>query len=203
MLRKQWVDRTIAAKGALDRQLHLPQLEGYEFEADEFEDHGARCCSRRLTDCRLSSCETATSATHDSTRFSAQVGAYVPLHLWQTADGGADRNHSFLKPQLALLALARCLRVPRLTAMRGIPYQSYLLTGERPMSLLQLGINSVALTRGNMSDASEALVRSCGSMNDIRVAGDVKVSSKASTKTKVACWHPSASGHVARRRTMS
>ena len=95
---------------------------------------------------------------------------HMPLLIWITADGGADHNIQHLAVLLSLIAFARCVRVAKLSALRGCPYQSYTLTAERAMSLLHLGIQHVALERGRMSEASESLVARCSSMNEIRVA---------------------------------
>ena len=87
-----------------------------------------------------------------------------PALIWISADGGADHNTQHLKVRLSLLALSRCLGVPKLSALRGCPNQSYTLTAERAMSLLQLGIIHLAIERRSMPEESEAAVANCSSM---------------------------------------
>lgn len=109
---------------------------------------------------------------------------HLPLFIWITADGGADHNIQHLAVKLSLIAFARCIRVARLSALRGCPSQSYTLTCERAMSLLQLGIQHLALARGRMSDASEKLIGSCSSMSDIREAAGLAGKRKAKEDAK-------------------
>ena len=91
-----------------------------------------------------------------------------PDYLWLSFDGGADRNNKHLKVKTSLIALWRMTKIKKLSAQRGAPYQSYTLTGERPMSLLQLGLIGVSLARGEMDEHCEEMVKGCKSMADLR-----------------------------------
>eukprot|EP00966_Prymnesium_polylepis_P299101 6911152-Prymnesium_polylepis.1 len=92
----------------------------------------------------------------------------MPDYLWLSFDGGADRNNKHLKVKLSLLAVWFITKLKKLSGQRGAPNQSYTLTGERPMSLLQLGLNGVSLAGGKMDDEYEEMAKGCSSMAELR-----------------------------------
>ena len=63
-------------------------------------------------------------------------------------DGGPDHNLTHLHNQLALVGLFLEGNMDKLDATRGTPGLSYLNVGERPMSLLNLGLSSLSLIIG-------------------------------------------------------
>ena len=93
--------------------------------------------------------------------------AKMNVLLLQT-DGGPDHNLKFLRTKLALIALFNALGVDHLVALRGAPHGSYLNVVERCMSLLNLGLQNLALKRREMPDWAEEAVANAGSMNDVR-----------------------------------
>jgi hypothetical protein len=111
----------------------------------------------------------------------------MPDYLWMSFDGGADRNNKHLKVKLSLIAVMFIVKLKKLSGQRGAPYQSYTLTGERPMSLLQIGLNGVSLARGKMDEPFEKMIAGCHSMGDIRYVAGVgpEPRSRASRASKV------------------
>ena len=93
--------------------------------------------------------------------------AKMNVLLLQT-DGGPDHNLKFLRTKLALIALFNALGVDHLVALRGAPHGSYLNVVERCMSLLNLGLQNLALKRREMPDWAEEAVANAGSMNGVR-----------------------------------
>ena len=87
--------------------------------------------------------------------------------LLQT-DGGPDHNLSFLRTKLALVALFIAIDVDHFVALRGAPHGSYLNTVERCMSLLNLGLQNLALKRGKMALWAEEEVANIQSMASVR-----------------------------------
>lgn len=87
--------------------------------------------------------------------------------LLQT-DGGPDHNLSFLRTKMALVALFVVLDVDHLVALRGAPHGSYLNTVERCMSLLNLGLQNLALKRRQMAPWAEEAVANIQSMASVR-----------------------------------
>ncbi len=83
-------------------------------------------------------------------------------------DGGSDHNIKFLRTKLALMSLFQKLDVDRFVVLRGAPYGSFLNVAERAMSLLNIGLQNVALVRDQMADWAEMEVTNAGSMAGIR-----------------------------------
>ena len=83
------------------------------------------------------------------------------------SDGGADHNITFLYVQCALLALFRVLDLDILNVGRCAPSQSYINPAERYMSLLNLGLQSLALERDHVGEFGK-VIKSCSSMKSIR-----------------------------------
>ena len=69
---------------------------------------------------------------------------------------------------MALVALFVVLDVDHLVALRGAPHGSYLNTVERCMSLLNLGLQNLALKRMQMAPWAEAAVANIQSMASVR-----------------------------------
>jgi hypothetical protein len=83
-------------------------------------------------------------------------------------DGGSDHNIKFLRTKLALISLFQKLDVDHFVVLRGAPYGSFLNVAERAMSLLNIGLQNVALVRDQMADWAEIEVTNAGSMAGIR-----------------------------------
>ena len=98
-------------------------------------------------------------------------------------DGGPDHNLTFFRSKLAHVALFLILDLDHLCAIRGAPHGSYLNTVERAMSLLNLGLQNLALIRKPMPEWAESAVTSVGSMKGVRNAHDA-LEKKQNSKRK-------------------
>lgn len=85
-------------------------------------------------------------------------------------DGGPDRNPQFTSVKLAYTALALVLGIPKLVLMRTAAGQSFTNPVERCMSLVNLGLQGIATSRALCEPDTEAKLKNCGSMKDIRIA---------------------------------
>ena len=104
---------------------------------------------------------------------------HIEVLVLQT-DGGPDHNITFLRTKLALISLFLSLGLDHFVAIRGAPFGSYLNVVERSMSLLNIGLQNLALVRGEMPEWAEKAVKGAGSMNAVRnVASDLEKKSKA------------------------
>ena len=68
------------------------------------------------------------------------VWKFVPDIIHLSTDGGPDHNFAHLQVKCSLVALQRVLRASMLTALRCAPNGSYIMTAERVMPLLNLGL---------------------------------------------------------------
>ena len=95
----------------------------------------------------------------------------LPYWVLMECDGGPDHNLTFLSNQLALLGLFLVGGMDKLTATRGCPGSSYLNTAERLMSLLNIGLSSLALMLDpNTPQWLRDILHGLGSMKAIRKA---------------------------------
>ena len=85
-------------------------------------------------------------------------------------DGGPDRHCSHASVQLAYLCLAVHLDLDMLILLRTAPGQSYVNPVERVMSLLNLGMQGLALARVLCSPETEAVLKGAGGLKAIREA---------------------------------
>lgn len=86
-----------------------------------------------------------------------------PPYLCLFSDGGADHNVTFLYNQCALLALFKIGNFDVLNVGRCAPSQSYINPAERAMSLLNIGLQGMALERDH-AGPFEKLIGSCKTM---------------------------------------
>jgi hypothetical protein len=91
-----------------------------------------------------------------------------PMVLIQQSDGGGDHNITFIKTQLAMIALFLVMDFDHLVVLRGAPHGSFLNKVERSMSLLNLGLQHVALVRKQMEPWAETVLSSASSMAEVR-----------------------------------
>ena len=87
-------------------------------------------------------------------------------------DGGPDRNLTFASVQAPLLAAALKLDVDMLIVVRTVPKLSYRNPVERAMSLFNLGLQNVALSRDKMEDKYEDAIKGTNSLAAIRAVGE-------------------------------
>ena len=85
-------------------------------------------------------------------------------------DGGPNHRLTYISVQVSLVALFRSLNLDYLLATRTAPYHSYTNPVERCMSILNLGMQSLGLTRTKMNDDIEQALSSANSMSAICAA---------------------------------
>jgi hypothetical protein len=84
------------------------------------------------------------------------------------SDGGPDHRVTYHSVKLALIILFKRLGIDMLVAGRTAPGNSWANPAERIMSLLNLALQNVALTRDECSSAKEQTLKSANSMSEIR-----------------------------------
>ena len=90
------------------------------------------------------------------------------------SDGGPDHRVTYISVKLALIALYRKLDLDYLCAVRTAPYHSYRNPVERIMSILNLGLQAVALARKRMPDEMEMEAAKCNSLKALRAVAERK-----------------------------
>ena len=88
--------------------------------------------------------------------------------LFVYSDGGPDHRVTCISVKLAHIALFRKLNLDYLCAVRTAPYHSYRNPVERIMSVLNLGLQAIALARKSMPEEMEAEATKCNSMKALR-----------------------------------
>ena len=83
-------------------------------------------------------------------------------------DGGPDRHLLRAGIEASWLAVARALDLDGLVVLRTVPKLSWRNPVERVMSVLNLGLQNLALSRPAMPQEWEDKMRRCNSMKDIR-----------------------------------
>gem|GEM_PF-5387959 len=94
----------------------------------------------------------------------------IPPILCIYTDGGPDHRTTYGSVQIALLCLFLRGDFDLLIATRTAPQQSWTNPAERIMSILNLGLQGVAIVRENMSDEMENLFNKCNKLEEIRQA---------------------------------
>jgi len=89
-------------------------------------------------------------------------------YLCLFSDGGGDHNVTFLFVQCVLLALFHIGDFDVMNVGRCASNQSYINPAERCMSLLNIGMQGLALERDD-TGPFEQLIKNCKSMKDIRL----------------------------------
>ena len=92
--------------------------------------------------------------------------------LFLYSDGGPDHRVTYLSVKLALIALFKKLNLDYLCATRTAPYHSYRNPVERIMSILNLGLQAVALAREKMPEEFEAESAKCNSLKALRAIAE-------------------------------
>jgi hypothetical protein len=96
-----------------------------------------------------------------------EVNSNRPILLRYT-DGGPDHRTTYTSVQLASILEFISLDLDMFVACRTAPHQSYNNPAERSMSLLNLGLQNVSLSRSEMETGYESQMKSMSSMNSIR-----------------------------------
>lgn len=92
----------------------------------------------------------------------------VPPILMKFTDGGTDQRNTLESVRCATICLFREMNFDMVVLGRCAPGHSYINSAERIMSLLNIGLQNVALTREASSDENEAHFRRCNSMAELR-----------------------------------
>ena len=113
--------------------------------------------------------EPSSSARH-STELATIIERNAPNLpvLFIYSDGGPDHWLMYLSVKLLLIALFLKLNLDYLCAVRTAPYHSYRNPVERIMSILNLGLQAVALAREKMPDEMEVEAARCNSLKALR-----------------------------------
>ena len=91
----------------------------------------------------------------------------IPSFLCLLTDGGCDHSIKYLFVRCALLALFKVCNFDILNVGRCAPYHSFVNPAERCMSLLNIGLQGLALERDN-AGPFESTLKSCGTIKSIR-----------------------------------
>jgi hypothetical protein len=108
------------------------------------------------------------------TRHTAELGMLIKdlcpsaAALILFTDGGPDHNNKHMSVRLGLLALFLELDLDTMVVMRTAPTQSWSNPVERVMSVLNLGLQGVALAREEMVEEYETEFKKCNGMNAVR-----------------------------------
>ena len=109
----------------------------------------------------LHAAELSSSMAHDDLH---------PSVVFVYTDGGSDHRFTLKSVQLSLIALFLVNDLDLLVAAHTCPGHSFANPAERVMATLNLGLQNAAFARVSMPAASEAAIKSCMSMADIRNA---------------------------------
>ena len=92
--------------------------------------------------------------------------------LFMYSDGGPDHRVNYISVKIALIALFQKLDLDYLCAVRTAPYHSYRNPVERIMSIINIGLQAIALARRVMSQEVEAEAEKCNSMKALRAVAE-------------------------------
>lgn len=92
----------------------------------------------------------------------------VPSVLIKFTDGGTDQRNTLEKVRCATICLFREMDFDMVILGKCAPGHSYINSAERIMSILNIGLQNVALQREASSDENEAHFRKCNSMAELR-----------------------------------
>ena len=101
-----------------------------------------------------------------------RANSLTSIHMVMFSDGGADHNLTFSFVQCVLLALFRILDLDALNVGRCAPCQSYINPAGRVMSILNIGLQGLALERDG-AGAFEKEISSCQSMKSLRAKDEL------------------------------
>lgn len=90
-------------------------------------------------------------------------------------DGGPDHRLTYLSVKISLICLFLKLNLDFLCAARTAPYHSWKNPVERLMSVLNLGLQCIALVRAEMPQEFEVEVAKCNCLGELRKIAERKV----------------------------
>lgn len=92
----------------------------------------------------------------------------VPAVLIKFTDGGTDQRNTLESVRCATICLFKELNFDMIILGRCAPGHSYINPAERIMSILNIGLQNVALAREASTDENETHFKKCNSMNGLR-----------------------------------
>ncbi|GBC24570.2 hypothetical protein GLOIN_2v1769008 [Rhizophagus irregularis DAOM 181602=DAOM 197198] len=98
------------------------------------------------------------------------TGPNIPPILCLYTDGGPDHQITFGSVQISLLCLFLRGNFDILIALRTAPYHSWANPAERIMSIINLGLQGVAIMRDEMSSHLEEIFEKADTLEQIREA---------------------------------
>lgn len=110
----------------------------------------------------------------------------IPPIICIYTDGGPDHRTTYGSVQIALLCLFIRGDFDLLVAARTAPQQSWTNPAERIMSILNLGLQGVAIVRENMSDEMEKLFSKYDKLEEIRKAAKTNFQLESELKDSIA-----------------
>ena len=112
----------------------------------------------------------ASSPIRHATELFCSLQGKVDKHpiLFLYSDGGPDHRVTYTSVKLSLLALYFALDLDYLCAAHTAPYHSFRNPVERVMAIINLGLQSVGLSREKLSPDFESLMEKCSTMADLR-----------------------------------
>lgn len=108
-----------------------------------------------------------------------------PPVVFLYTDGGSDHRLTLKSVQLALIALFIVNDLDLLVAARTCPGHSFANPAERVMATLNLGLQNAAFARVALPASSEAAIKSCTSMADIRKVAQKSADFKADWRQSI------------------
>lgn len=106
--------------------------------------------------------------------------------LFLYTDGGPDHRLTYLSVQISLITLFLKLDLDFLCAGRTAPYHSWKNPVERVMSVLNLGLQCIALARAEMPTEYETEVAKCNSISELRKIAEMKSGFVSTVKDSLA-----------------
>lgn len=102
------------------------------------------------------------------------------------SDGGSDHRVTYISVKLPLVTIFRKLDLDYLCAVRTAPYHSYRNPVERIMSIVNLGLQAVALARKILPEEMEAEATKCNSLKALRAVAERQVGFKQTALDSIA-----------------
>jgi hypothetical protein len=102
----------------------------------------------------------------------------IPPIFCLYTDGGPDHRITFGSVQISLICLFLHGNFDLLIALRTAPYHSWANPAERIMSIINLGLQEVAIMRDMMSEDLEEIFKKADTLEEIRIAADKNIDLK-------------------------
>ncbi|PKY62399.1 hypothetical protein RhiirA4_488807, partial [Rhizophagus irregularis] len=103
---------------------------------------------------------------------------FIPPILCLYTDGGPDHRTTFGSVQISLICLFLRGDFDFLIALRTAPYHSWANPAERIMSIINLGLQGVAIMRDSMNADLEEIFKKADTLDEIRAAANKNIDLK-------------------------